>query len=87
MKGCPYDNAVAESTFKSIKFEFVYQNTFHSLEQLHIAFSDYIHWFNLIRIHGTLGYLSPIEFKKMSLKKLSSLVLTIQASVRRSPPP
>ncbi len=70
LKGCPYDNAVAEATFKSIKFEFVYQTTFTSLEQLHIAFSDYVNWFNRFRIHETLGYVSPIEFKRLALKKV-----------------
>lgn len=30
-KGCPYDNAVAESTYKSFKAEFVYPNTFDTL--------------------------------------------------------
>ena len=30
--------------------------------QLELA--DYVHWFNNIRLHGTLGYLSPAEFKK-----------------------
>ncbi|MCM3390450.1 IS3 family transposase, partial [Ureibacillus chungkukjangi] len=29
--------------------------------------NDYVHWFNNIRIHGTLGYLSPVEFKNRSL--------------------
>ena len=29
--GVPYDNAVAESNFKSLKFEFVYQNKFQHL--------------------------------------------------------
>ncbi|MGE7093059.1 IS3 family transposase, partial [Lysinibacillus sp. NPDC048646] len=24
-------------------------------------------WFNNIRIHGTLGYLTPVEFKKQTL--------------------
>ncbi|KHD84088.1 integrase, partial [Heyndrickxia ginsengihumi] len=28
---------------------------------------DYVHWFNNIRIHGTLGYLTPIEYKKKTL--------------------
>ncbi|WP_226529800.1 IS3 family transposase [Metabacillus niabensis] len=29
-----------------------------------------MHWFNNKRIHGTLGYLSPIEFKLEHLKKV-----------------
>ncbi|MCC9858209.1 transposase, partial [Streptococcus agalactiae] len=32
--GCPYDNAVAESTYRAFKIEFVYQETFQSLEEL-----------------------------------------------------
>ncbi|MCC9839157.1 IS3 family transposase, partial [Streptococcus agalactiae] len=30
----PYDNAVAESTYRAFKIEFVYQETFQSLEEL-----------------------------------------------------
>jgi transposase InsO family protein len=63
MKGYPYDNAVAESTFKMIKAEFVYSRRFEMLEQLQMELSDYIHWFNNIRLHRTLGYLSTAEFK------------------------
>ena len=67
MKGCPYDNAVAEATFKVFKTEFANQAHFTSLEQLTLELSDYVHWFNHIRIHGTLGYLTPMEFKQQSL--------------------
>jgi len=63
MKGCPYDNAVAESTSKMIKAEFVYSRRFETLEQLQLELLDYVHWFNNIRLHGTLGFLSPAEFK------------------------
>ncbi len=63
-KGCPYDNAVAEATFKSFKIEFVYQKTFHTLEQLELEMWDHVNWFNHIRIHETLGYLTPAEFKQ-----------------------
>ncbi|REJ19022.1 MAG: hypothetical protein C6W58_06085, partial [Bacillaceae bacterium] len=28
------------------------------VEQLKMELDDYVHWFNHIRIHGTLGYLS-----------------------------
>ena len=70
MKGCPYDNAVAEATFKIIKTEFVKGHHFNSLEELTRELHDYVHWFNHIRIHGTLGYLSPIEYKLEHLKKI-----------------
>lgn len=40
---------------------------FTSLEQLALELSDYVHWFNNIRIHGTLGYLTPMEFKQQPL--------------------
>lgn len=64
-KGCPYDNAVAEATYKVFKTEFVMNNTFNSLDELKIQLADYVHWFNNIRIHGSLGYLSPVQFKKL----------------------
>lgn len=64
MKGCPYDNAVAEATFKIIKTEWINGQHFESLSHLTRELKDYVHWFNHIRIHGTLDYLSPIEYKQ-----------------------
>lgn len=69
MKGCPYDNAVAEATFKLIKTEFVKHRQFRSLNHLMFELSSFIVWFNHKRIHSTLGYLSPIEYKNISLIK------------------
>ena len=71
LKGCPYDNAVAEATFKIIKTEFIKKRKRHfdSLEELHREFTDTVPWFNHIRIHGTLNYLSPVEYKLSHLKK------------------
>jgi len=66
-KGCPYDNAVAEAMFKVFKTEFANGENFASLEQLALEWNDYVHWFNHIRIHGTLGYLTPVEYKKQAL--------------------
>src|SRR5699024_6016913 len=77
-KGSPYDNAVAEATFKSIKTEFVYGNVFSNQQELDLELFDYVNWFNNIRIHGSLNYRSPIEYKKRTFKNLSSLVLTYQ---------
>ena len=42
MKGCPYDNAVAEATYKVIKTEFVNQHLFETPEQLGYEFADYV---------------------------------------------
>ncbi len=67
LKGCPYDNAVAESTFKIFKSEFVFGRNFHSLAQLRLELADYVNWFNNFRIHSSLGYLSPAEFKAQTL--------------------
>ena len=64
MKGCPYDNAVAESTFRMIKAELVFCRRFDTLDQLQLELADYVYWFNNIRLHGTLGYLAPTEYKK-----------------------
>ena len=62
-KGCPYDNAVAEATFKSIKTEFVKNRTFTNLYHLQIELADYVNWFNNHRIHSSLAYLTPVKFR------------------------
>ena len=64
MKGCPYDNAVAEATYKIIKTEFVKNNRFESLEELQYKFADYVNWFNNHRIHSSLQYLSPKQYRE-----------------------
>lgn len=69
-KGCPYDNAVAEATFKIIKTEFVRKQVFQSLHQLKLELSDYVNWFNNHRIHSSLNYLTPVEFRINTLKKV-----------------
>lgn len=70
MKGCPYDNAVAEATFKIIKTEFVKGQTFQSLDDLKCQLSDYVNWFNNYRIHSSLGYLTPCQYRYNTLKKV-----------------
>ncbi len=62
-QGCPYDNAVAESTYKSFKAEFVYPNTFDTLNQLKLQLFDYVNWWNYLRLHGSLGYETPISIR------------------------
>ncbi|MFS1664428.1 IS3 family transposase, partial [Streptococcus sp. zg-JUN1979] len=58
--GCPYDNAVAESTYRAFKMEFIQQETFRSLEELTLKTKDYIHWWNYHRLHASLNYQTPM---------------------------
>ena len=68
-KGCPYDNAVVESTYKSVKVEFVHQYQFETLAQLRLELFDYVHWWNYLRLHGTLAYETPIQIRQQRLAK------------------
>ncbi|MGI6706275.1 MAG: IS3 family transposase [Clostridia bacterium] len=63
-KGCPYDNAVAESLYNILKTEFIKGNEFDNLEHLYIELADYINWYNNHRLHGSLNYLTPMEYKE-----------------------
>ena len=69
-KGCPYDNAVAEATFKIIKTEFVWNETFADLLELKLKLWDYVHWYNHHRIHSALGYETPVQYRENNLKKV-----------------
>lgn len=64
-KGCPYDNAVAEATYKIIKTEFAFNRIFESFEELETDLYEYVNWYNNIRIHGSLIYLTPVEYKNI----------------------
>ena len=71
LRGNPLDNAVAEATFKLIKAEFINRRFFATSPQLALELADYVHWFNNFRIHSSLDYLSPIQFKQSSLSFFS----------------
>ncbi|MEC9484240.1 MAG: IS3 family transposase, partial [Candidatus Izemoplasma sp.] len=36
---------------------------FTTLYELEYKLNDYVHWFNNLRIHGSLEYLSPIQYR------------------------
>ena len=43
------------------------RETFGTARELRAKLSDYVHWYNNFRIHSTLGYMSPVEFRKAGL--------------------
>jgi putative transposase len=63
-KGNCYDNAFIESFWSSLKYELVYHHRFATREEARTAIFDYIETFyNRIRLHSSLAYLSPIKFE------------------------
>lgn len=66
-KGNPYDNAVAEATYKVVKTEFINNYIFDTLEDLKRELFDYVNWYNNLRIHGSLNYKTPVEYREICL--------------------
>lgn len=68
-KGDCWDNAVAESFFKTIKSELVYWYNFKTREEASMRIFEYIEiFYNKNRLHSSNGYMSPIDYET---KKLS----------------
>jgi putative transposase len=62
-KGNCWDNAVAESFFKTLKMEQIYGNTLISKEQMELDIFEFIEiWYNRKRRHSTLDYKTIEEF-------------------------
>jgi len=78
-KGNCYDNAQAESFFARFKTELVEGGVFESVEQARSETFSYIEgYYNRIRKHSGLGYLSPMEFEKqLKTKKVRSSVRVV----------
>lgn len=64
-RGNPYDNAVMESFFKTIKRELINDSKYSNREQAQQDIFKYIEmYYNTERIHSSLGYMTPIEYEK-----------------------
>lgn len=62
--GNPYDNAKAESFFKTLKREEVYLNHYQTLADAEANLGHFIgDVYNAKRLHSSLGYLPPIAFE------------------------
>ena len=64
-KGDCWDNAVAESFFKTIKVELIYRNRYPDKEEASLSIFEWIEtWYNRNRRHSALGNLTIDEFEK-----------------------
>ena len=72
-KGNCWDNAVAESFFKTIKYEWLYRFKYTSLLQLSESLHKYINWYNTERLHQSLDYNTPsdIYHERVNLSKIN----------------
>jgi putative transposase len=64
--GTPIDNAVAESMYDIIKTEFIYGEKFNDLDDLQTKLSGFVWWYNNERLHSSLGYIPPVESRKIN---------------------
>lgn len=64
--GRPYDNAVAESFFASLKREELYRRNYRSVAEFRQAVDDYVVFYNAKRPHRTLNYKCPYEVDRIA---------------------
>ena len=63
-KGNCWDNAPTERFFRSLKSERLTACRFLTRKEAKMEILDYITFYNSIRLHSTLGYLSPMAYEK-----------------------
>lgn len=59
-----WDNAVSETFFATLEKELLAHESLRSRAETRLVVADFIeNYYNLIRLHSYLGYVSPIEFE------------------------
>lgn len=63
--GDSYDNALAESVIGLYKTECVRRDgPIRTVEDLELATSSWVHWFNTQRLHSMIGHVPPVEYEQ-----------------------
>ena len=74
-KGNCWDNAVAESFFKTLKSNLVYKTYFYTKKQAKAEIFEYIEvYYNRTRSHSYLGNLSPARFEEINFMLQNEMV-------------
>src|SRR5918995_6925703 len=69
--GNPYENAKAESFFRTLKMEEVYLKDYGSFGEAYENIGEFIEEvYNNKRLHSSLGYLTPVEFEAQHALKV-----------------
>ena len=65
-RGNCWDNAVMESFYSRLKVELIYAEQYRSIEEARSGIFEYIEvFYNRLRRHSSLGYVSPAEFERI----------------------
>lgn len=71
-KGNPYENAVAESFIKTLKYEEVYLWDYQSVEDVRERIPYFLEEvYNQKRLHSALGYVTPNEYEQAWLARVA----------------
>ena len=74
-KGDPYDNAVAENFFSCLKCELIHHRHYHTRDEAQTDIFAYIEtYYNSVRPHSALKWLSPNEYERQLLSVYAAKV-------------
>ncbi len=77
--GETYDNAFAESLFSRYKAELLEDGVFRDVDEAQLETFDYIErYYNPIRRHSALGYVSPQEYERAYYQRAQAQDLTTE---------
>jgi putative transposase len=66
----PYDNAMMESFYRTIKRELIIDGNFQCIDDVRVSVFRYIEtYYNTRRMHSALGYISPCDYEKTLAQK------------------
>jgi putative transposase len=66
-KGNCWDNAITETFFHTLKTELIDRTKYKTREEARRSIFEYIEiFYNRKRLHSSIGYLSPVEYEKLT---------------------
>jgi putative transposase len=82
--GDAYDNAMCESFFGTLEAELLSREDFPTHEQARRCLFSFLEgWYNVRRLHSSIGYCSPLEFEESYIKKQVAPTCRLPTAGRR----
>jgi transposase InsO family protein len=82
-KGNPYDNAIAESFMKTLKYEEVYREEYRDVVEAYTLIGGFLEQvYNEKRLHSALGYRPPVEFEgRLTIPETKRSTLSVAENI------